>query len=346
MWILPLIAIGLVIYSAGRSARTRDEARVGRYFDPSCDRSYYLQPHRHQPRARRRVTHQEHVPPSPLIVLSDLAAAGRQAPPFVIMCAIAEAEARGRFDVASDIVNTFIVPVVRRHDAAAARASASETGSPKPEQPQLAPPPAAAAMTDEDLRAMLDEDPEKFLAMATGPGGVVPAEPALEEPPRPLAPIDTAEGRPVAPLMGNECPIDGVDLAHWDEFCARLAREEPTFQTSRHVGQYRQRKDRLSELGIDPARVAASSAAQRAALNIDLADACEKLREGGDVGTQVGRLLAIPGEAEPRAVTLSGLLGVAQVAGLEGCISWLENRGDRKKYPNTTAAFVRCNGVF
>ncbi len=53
-----------------------------------------------------------------------------------------------------------------------------------------------------------------------------------------------------------------------------------------------------------------------------------------------------PAQPTPIEVTLSGVLGVIQAAGLEGAAGWLENPGDRTRFPHTTAAFLRTNGVF
>lgn len=140
-------------------------------------------------------------------------------------------------------------------------------------------------------------------------------------------------------------PLGGVPDGAWREFVSRLAREAPTFSSSRHVGQYRQRRERLAELGIDP-RAIQAAAAQRAALDADLADAHQRLVETGDLQTHVGRRIAVPGADDAQTATLSGILGVVQCAGLDGAIGWLERSNDRKRYPHTTQAFLRTNGVF
>lgn len=45
-------------------------------------------------------------------------------------------------------------------------------------------------------------------------------------------------------------------------------------------------------------------------------------------------------------VTLSGLLAVLCVAGRKGLAGWLKRPDERVRFPNTTAAFRRGNGVF
>jgi hypothetical protein len=131
----------------------------------------------------------------------------------------------------------------------------------------------------------------------------------------------------------------------WREFVTRLEREAPQFNSGRHVGQYRQRRERLSELGVDPSVIHGSAEAQRAALDIDLVDAHRHAAEGGLL-EHLGRPIAVPGQDKTEPLSLSGMLGVIQCAGLEGAVGWLENTGDRKRYPHTTQAFLRTNGVF
>jgi hypothetical protein len=125
----------------------------------------------------------------------------------------------------------------------------------------------------------------------------------------------------------------------------RLEREPPTFNSSRHVGQYRQRRERLADLGIDPSVLQGSSDAQRMALDTDLADAYRHASAGG-LTERLGRPITVPGLEAPQAITLSGLLGVIQCAGLEGAVGWLERSNDRRRYPHTTQVFLNTNGVF
>lgn len=51
-------------------------------------------------------------------------------------------------------------------------------------------------------------------------------------------------------------------------------------------------------------------------------------------------------EIEGKRVSLSGLLAIAHVAGIEGLKSWLANAGDREKYPNTTGAYLKSTEIF
>src|SRR5438034_11560191 len=94
MWLLPLLVIGaLAVVAASRSPRERIPAS-------------------HQIAA-------EIMPPGipgPIAVVGEMLRSGQYPPPPVILCAIAEAEAIGRQDLASDIINAFVAPVVRAHE--------------------------------------------------------------------------------------------------------------------------------------------------------------------------------------------------------------------------------------
>ncbi|TMQ13987.1 MAG: hypothetical protein E6J90_16405 [Deltaproteobacteria bacterium] len=143
-------------------------------------------------------------------------------------------------------------------------------------------------------------------------------------------------------------PIDGVGADAWATFVGRVAREPLTFSAPHHVGQFRVRRERLRELGIDPATVIGSPEAQLAALGADMRDAYQHACASGLVDDYLGTTLHVTAgeDAQPAEVTLSGVLGVIQAAGLEGAVQWLEQPADRTRFINTTQAFLRCNGVF
>ncbi len=169
----------------------------------------------------------------------------------------------------------------------------------------------------------------------------MPSPPIVAPPP-----IVLYEAADQTRAMAPGSPLGGVPDDAWREFVARLARESPLFASSRHVGQYRQRRERLAELGIDPSAIGGSAAAQRTSLDADLADAHHHAAAGGVITEHLGRAIAVPGHEGPETITLSGLLGVIQCAGLEGAVGWLEKPSDRKRYPHTTQTFLRTNGVF
>jgi hypothetical protein len=360
VWFLPLLVLGAIVIAAV-SRSPREQPALGRPALPASPG----------------------VPPGPISVLGEFVRIGQVPPPPVILCAIAEAETIGRPDLASDIVRLFIAPVVYRHQLASSRQSPVqyERGScalprsPRrtadavmaPQSPQSAAAreaiPYALPTTDEEIRAMLNADPARFMDIARGKVVIdVPVAPAPTASPEPshVAPLppppeavarmqesaDIQEAADQARAMAPGSPLVGVSDEAWRLFVARLERESPQFSSSRHVGQYRQRRERLAELGVDPSVILNSAQAQRAALDLDLTDAHRHALEGDVLSTHLSRPIVVPGCEETVLITLSGLLGVIQCAGLDGAVGWLERQSDRKRYPHTTQAFLRTNGVF
>jgi hypothetical protein len=205
---------------------------------------------------------------------------------------------------------------------------------------------------------MLHADPTSFMAAAQpqSPRAQVVVYPSGSSPEQ-MATVPSSALPPEVVQMQQEAadqtgalapgsPLGGVSDDAWRQFVVRLSRESPQFASSRHVGQYRQRRERLSELGIDPSAIHGSAIAQRAALDADLANAHHHAAAGGVLSEHLGRPLTVPGRDMPEKLTLSGLLGVIQCAGLDGAVGWLERPNDRKRYPHTTQAFLHTNGVF
>jgi len=306
-------------------------------------------------------------PPGPISVLGEFVRFGQSPPPMVILCAIAEAEAIGRADLAHDIIQAFVVPVVQAWSPAPpAWHYTTQLPMPVPAQlprtvqPQqlpasvttpllqrpalmsLPPPDPVPSITssDEEIQALLDADPRRFVAAVSRPVPPEVIQAPVEVSQRPVVPVV-----PVVPAMSAAgSPLAGVSDAAWIVFVARIEREDPSFVSSRHVGRYRQRRERLAELGLDE-RLLETTEGQRAALDADLADAHRRASDG-ELLFHLGRPVALPGQDEAAPLTLSGLLGVIQCAGLEGAAGWLERPGDRRKYPHTSNAFQRTNGLF
>lgn len=372
MWLLPLLALGALVYIAAGSPRAQAQPR------------YLLPPPMPVPAYQPAPQ-----PPSPMMVLCYCIQAQRQPPPMVIQCAIAEAESMGRSDVASDIIRLFVAPVVFQHQRELAargapaflaqhqvdairRGQASTMEGYRAPQPgggvqmpdgRVVPNPSMPArggvqLTNDQIQAMMNADPAGFVSRIQR-GQVIDIEETPVPPPQPSPPAQadpdgqanrrTSVGAAISappPARALPSPIGGIESDAWSRFCDRLARETPAFVSSRHVGQFRQRKERLFEIGFDPHVLVGSPVAQRQALDRDLADAHQHAIEGGMVGSYVHRRITLPGQEEQVTVTLSGLLGVIQAAGIDGAAGWLESYHDRKRYPHTTQAFLRTNGVF
>jgi hypothetical protein len=277
VFLLPLLAFAIgafVAVSAGREHGT-----------PA---SFVGAPARavHAARPYRQViytTMQPACPPSPMAVLTSILANGQDVPPFVVECAIAEAEIAQRYDVAYALTQRYVIPALQA-----------------PALPAPAP------------------------VLATDPAPV--AEPAVTSP-------------------DVDSPIVGVSDAVWSHFLGRLVREAPDFGTAKHVGRYRHHRARASEVGFK-AGLDGDPAMQDVAMSADLADCFGHLRESGSLDACVGAEITIPDQPGAVPATLSGVLGVCSVAGLERAISWMENPDDRAAYPHTTMAFIRTNGAF
>jgi hypothetical protein len=309
----------------------------------------------------------------------------------LILNAIAEAEALGLHDFASDIERAFgkqsQLPAYERGSCvlsrspreradyqrvlSAPRAQADYqrvlSALPRVEAVLMASPPvimapaqeAARQATEEEILAVLHTDPTAFLAMiASGrPPMIDVSVEAVDVSVKAVdvsvevvdgsfsgeSPVEFVAQVQETPLPRS--PLSSVTDDAWSDFVFRLARESPTFDSSRHIGQYRQRRDRLAELGIDPASLHGSPSAQRAALDVDLADAHGHAVAGGLL-EYLGSPIVVPGHECPEKITLSGVLGVIQCAGLEGAAGWLAKASDRRRYPHTTQAFLRSNGAF
>jgi len=127
-----------------------------------------------------------------------------------------------------------------------------------------------------------------------------------------------------------------------------MSRELPTYTSAHHVGQFRQRRGRLLELGIDPETVLAYPDHQRVAFDDDMSEAYRRAHTAGLLAC-VGHPVEVPtpdGPPQVAQVTTSGVLGVVQAAGVEGAVGWFRSPEDRRRFGGTTAVFSRANGVF
>ena len=358
MWILPLLLIGAIAFAAA-SKSSREAIQPARKLQ--------LPP---------PVPPGPALAPGPISVLGEILRVGQVPPWTVIFNAIAEAEALGRADLAADIRRVFGALLHPRHErgscspllprAPRAQADYQRWALPQapcvePELPVVSAPLAAVAVavpqevsrqaTEEEILAVLHTDPVAFLTMiASGRPPMIEVSPSPPlTPPSievPFSVVETVDAdAQVQESQVPGSPLGGVSDGAWLVFVSRLSREAPTFDSSRHIGQYRQRRERLEELGIDPRSIQGSAHAQRAALDVDLADAHGHAAAGGLL-EHLGRPIMVPGHEEPEEITLSGVLGVIQCAGLEGATGWLEKASDRKRYPHTTQAFSRTNGMF
>lgn len=272
------------------------------------------------------------LPPGPIETLNGFLRAGQEPPEIVVAYAMAESRLIGRHDLADDLERVF-VGAQRR---------------------------AMITLPNSDVVITQRNAPQVPQAMTPAPGQQAPQPTAADQPTvdpaqMPMAAPDATSsagafvGFHHEPSAAAKSPIDGVATEQWTAYCNALAREQPMYDSSRRVGRYEHRKDRLRELGLDPDILTRHPRAldlQDAAVAIDAADSAQHIAASG-TDAYIGRVVDLPGDsAGPHAITLSGLLGVAHVAGLEGMANWLEHRDDRTRFPHTTATFARTNGVF
>jgi hypothetical protein len=346
MWILPLVLISAIAFAAA-SKSSRETVQPARQVQlpPPVPPGRQLQ-----------------LPPpglpGPIAMLGESLRSGQFPPRAVIFNAIVEAEALGRSDLASDIARVFFArpnQVYERGSCALpsaprARADYQHGGmwalprSPRESVPVLPPQGDSRQASAEEILATLHTDPTAFLEMAAS-GRTPVIDVTVEAAVPPASDFSVAAVAQAQETSEPGSPLHSVPAAAWLDFVSRLSREVPTFDSSRHVGQYRQRRDRLAELNIDPSSICGSPSAQRTALDVDLADAHGHAAAGGML-EYLGRTVVVPGHEGPVEITLSGVLGVIQCAGLEGAVSWLERAIDRKRYPHTSQVFLNTNGVF
>lgn len=142
-------------------------------------------------------------------------------------------------------------------------------------------------------------------------------------------------------VVGKNSPLQGVSNDEWNEFVGTLKTHEPSFRDDAHVGAFYHSKRRIAELGLDPDKLDGEEA-QYSALEADIKDASERYKRF--INDWAGDVISLNGQQTP--VTRSGLYGLVKCAGIEGAKAWLSNDGDRMKYPNTTAMFLKMNGKF
>lgn len=231
----------------------------------------------------------------------------------------------------------------------AARVSALETFSAFVRQKLPVP---ARVLELAAAEAMQLGDPNLAAAISRWGMPVAHVSPPMPMPADPVAPPQETAPVVVAAPSLFPSPIPGVADEQWETFTEALAMGDDgkprpaSYDTKKRIGRYAAAKTRLAQIGIDPETLTGSSDAQEAALAADLAEVHSSLAEAGTIAKHVGNTIELPDVDVQHAVTLSGLLGVASVAGLKGTVNWLTNADDRKRFPHNTNLFLRCNGAF
>lgn len=168
----------------------------------------------------------------------------------------------------------------------------------------------------------------------------------------------TVRPLPIRTQPLSESPILNVTPDAWEQYRHRMADVANAHRVSDtgHIGLYRFGIPRLAEIGLmaNPQKegrnwraawipwltlegLLGSIRAQTEVFRLSTGDHTFDIQKTSSL---VGR------SAEGQRTTLSGLLAVAHRAGFRGLQSWLVRADDRKRFPNTTAAFRAANGLF
>lgn len=136
--------------------------------------------------------------------------------------------------------------------------------------------------------------------------------------------------------MQHTAPLPGVSVDQWVDFVKCMkGRGGP-----KGVGMFKMNPNRLKKLGIHEAAFPRNKEGQYALFVKDM-----KFRTKDILQSKLRNAVGV--DIEPGvAVSLSGILALCKQAGVKGAMSWLQNPKDRKSFPNTTEAFIACNGIF
>lgn len=134
--------------------------------------------------------------------------------------------------------------------------------------------------------------------------------------------------------MTHKPPIPGVSPRDWIDFvlCMR-GRGSP-----KGLGMFRMNSTALKKLKVKANQ--GSSEAQYITFARYILGLAKGIAASNFLRDCIGQ------EMEGEEITLSGLLALCKQAGLKGAKSWLQNEQDREDFPNTTEAFLACNGIF
>lgn len=181
-------------------------------------------------------------------------------------------------------------------------------------------------------------------------------EPApTEQPRRRQQPAPTPPPKP----RPSTSPLAGVTREQWIQFMRTVGDPDNVNGISKtgHLGFFRFSYPRLADLGIV---VAARRDGKRWTGDFappitgeqflgDLGMQCRAFAlSSGDFATHLREAheQAVGADIEGQPATLSGLLAVLHRAGHKGFDKWVMDAEDRKRYPNTTAAYKAANGIF
>lgn len=218
--------------------------------------------------------------------------------------------------------------------------------------------PAAAAQAVAD--ANLTSDPAKLDAYASDAERA--GYPQTADAIRKRAANIRAGGKALPPIPGDlRSPIPEASAASWTRFVKLMGdgNKSDTISPRGHLGIFQMSLPRLADLGLvtnlhKDRATGKYSADWVAPLTQEKFLGDPKLQYDTFVRSTVADRKAILARHEDKigkviarkVATLSGLLTVARQAGLSGLAVWLASGANKVKFPKTSSAYLRGNGVF
>jgi len=162
-----------------------------------------------------------------------------------------------------------------------------------------------------------------------------------------------AAGRKAESMSGS--PLDAVTLGAWEKFVAEMAKSGKAEKGRKgKMGAFQMDARRLADVGAMKKAwktpegswtgewsAGLTETAFLGSMPLQYAVFVRSMRAAAPkVSPLVGR------EVEGKKASLSGLLGVSHVAGERGVLSFVEDADVRRKFPATSEAFKRTNGIF
>lgn len=152
-------------------------------------------------------------------------------------------------------------------------------------------------------------------------------------------------------------PISGVSSTQWLKFMEALkSGRAANAEEAGRIGDFAISVRRLADLGIvqNPKKTKTSWDAEWTNISKEKFTGSPELQEQAlakSLGDYAGKIRtdyvkAIGKSVNDKPITLSGLLGVAHVAGIKGLETWLRDGKVREKFPGTTKLFETTNGIF
>jgi hypothetical protein len=174
----------------------------------------------------------------------------------------------------------------------------------------------------------------------------------------PAALLGFLGGKAFSKRKPKSTPLPGVPLALWEKYVAVMVlAPKDRVSPQGKLGTFQMGPRRMVDLGL----MTSSQKIDRGGVGMWVGSWKPPLTEDKFLGSmplqyaaftrsckamapKVSGLVGV--EVDGRKCTLSGLLGVAHMAGEAGCLGWVKDPQVRRKFASTTEVFARTNGIF